>query len=306
MNNAEIFDEVAYCYDGTLEGLLCAIFVSYENKEIPSDIMLQGSLQPRLSQRIAMVETNATQARRVMRGITRACGKQTFDAVRKASLSSKSGAPYAIFRFVRYAMDEHRIRSCDTCKTSRNCASVNARYCAQLKGHALANIAHPDVSPLFDITRSIDNECEHVRQFARFKHFDDGHMGIWYAKCNPRDAVVPLVMSHFARRFGEERFALLDERHHMAGVYDGNRWCLADLSENASMSSAAASESPEEEVVQEAWRAFYRAISIESRYNPELRVKFMPKRFWADLTELAGEEEAPAKSRLGPVDSANA
>ena len=32
MNNAEIFDEVAYCYDGTLEGLLCAIFVSYENK----------------------------------------------------------------------------------------------------------------------------------------------------------------------------------------------------------------------------------------------------------------------------------
>ena len=32
----------------------------------------------------------------------------------------------------------------------------------------------------------------------------------------------------------------------------------------------------------------------------------MPKRFWADLTELAGEEEAPAKSRLGPVDSANA
>ena len=101
MNNAELFDEVAYCYDGTLEGLLCAIFVSYENKEIPSDIMLQGSLQPRLSQRIAMVETNATQARRVMRGITRACGKQTFDAVCKASLSRKSGAPYAIFRFVR-------------------------------------------------------------------------------------------------------------------------------------------------------------------------------------------------------------
>ena len=38
--------------------------------------------------------------------------------------------------------------------------------------------------------------------------------------------------------------------------------------------------------MQQAWRLFYRSVSIDARYNPELRTHFMPKRFWKNLTEV--------------------
>lgn len=44
----------------------------------------------------------------------------------------------------------------------------------------------------------------------------------------------------------------------------------------------------------EAWRTFYKSVSIDARYHPELRRQFMPKRFWKNLTEL---QESPAALR---------
>ena len=37
----DIYDEVAYAYDGSLEGLLSAVFAAYERHEHPTDIALQ-------------------------------------------------------------------------------------------------------------------------------------------------------------------------------------------------------------------------------------------------------------------------
>ena len=44
--------------------------------------------------------------------------------------------------------------------------------------------------------------------------------------------------------------------------------------------------SAEERLMQYAWKTFYDTLSIDSRYNPELRRNFMPKRFWKNLTEI--------------------
>jgi probable DNA metabolism protein len=35
-----------------------------------------------------------------------------------------------------------------------------------------------------------------------------------------------------------------------------------------------------------AWKTFYDALSVEDRYNPELRRQLMPKRYWKYLVEL--------------------
>ena len=45
--------------------------------------------------------------------------------------------------------------------------------------------------------------------------------------------------------------------------------------------------------MQRAWKRFYRAVAVESRYNPELRRQFMPKRLWKNITEM--QEDAPGK-----------
>ncbi len=292
----EIYDEVAYRYDGSLEGLLSVIFASYQNKEIPRDVHAIESIQPRLFERVTFIETNVEHAKRVARGLSRACGEESLAAICKASLSSNPSAPLAAYRFARYAMDEHRSRNCGRCSAATSCAASGnmRRYCPRLKGHALANIAHPSVEKLFAINRSIANECENVRQFARFEHLRTQGGHIWFARCNPRDAVVPLVMDHFARRFGAEPFALFDEAHGVLGMSDGTTWRIVNNIAEADITSALAN-APEEDEMRRAWKRFYQSTSNDARYHPELRVQFIPRRFWGHLTELH-DEPTPQKA----------
>mgnify|MGYP000621047242 CR=1 FL=1 len=60
--------ELAYVHDGSLEGLLTAVFLAFERKEYPSDVSASCRFMPRLGQRIVEVETN------MERGVACACG----------------------------------------------------------------------------------------------------------------------------------------------------------------------------------------------------------------------------------------
>lgn len=316
----EVYDEVAYVYDGTLEGLLSAIFAAYANHEDPTDVEPAGVLQPRLAQRVYEVRTDLSHAERVRRGLCKACGYQAFDAVKKASLSSRPKASTAAYHFVRYAMDMHKVRDCARCRKRATCAgartatagdaslyggmvlasrerssSASSGYCPKLRGRALSDITHPAVEPLFQVVRGIDNECEHMRQFIRFEHLAGEGVDVWLARCNPRDSVIPLIMSHFVERFNVQPFIVYDENHQLAGVYEGKTWYLVKTDDPETSLLAAPDQAADEESMQRAWRIFYRTVAVESRYNPELRRHFMPKRFWKNLTEM--QEELPDDDR---------
>ena len=71
----DIYDEVAYAYDGSLEGLLSAVFAAYERHERPTDVAPEERLQPRLGQRVALIPTDQDRARRVMSTLRRPCGR---------------------------------------------------------------------------------------------------------------------------------------------------------------------------------------------------------------------------------------
>lgn len=261
----EIYDEVAYVFDGSLEGLLTAIFQAYARHEKPIDVVTDEGLQPRLGQRICPIQTDAALAHRVKRGIQMTAGRQAFRSVLKASLSGDPQAGTHAYRFVRYAMDEGG------------------------KG-AVNHISHPAVAPLHGIVRAVNQECEHIRQFARFQHVRTDRMDVWFARVNPRDRVVPLVMDHFVERFSIQPFILYDEVHRMAGVYDGSSWyhVLPDSEVLLDREGICV----EEAMMQDAWKRFYRALSVDARYHPELRRQLMPKRFWRNLVEMREDAEA--------------
>ena len=266
--------ELAYSYDGTLEGLFSAIFAAYANHENPLDIAPRDRLQLRLGQEERQIETNAAHAQRVAHGIIGAGGKATFEAVKKASVSSDPHAGTTVFHFVQKLMKE--------------------------RGYLLNQLADPVVGELTRLVKAVDVECERMRQFVRFSHLESGG---WFAVCNPHDNVIPLVMNWFAARFNDQPFAIYDEVHHIAGVYEKSSWYLVNTScFNAPIYSS------EECLMQDAWRLFYRTLSIDARYNPELRRQHMPVRYWCNLTEMQQPEsalgaqgshsEAPSMARL--------
>lgn len=284
----DIYDGVAYVYDDTLEGLFSAIFAAYANGEDPTDVEPEGRLQPRLGQRVASIVTNQAYASRVARALKEQGGWRTFAAVRAAALCDQPGAGTAAYRFVRYMMDEQKRRDCKRCRKRASCPGASGRgACPRQRGRALSDITHPAVAPLHRIERSVSQECEHMRQFIRFEHLQGDGVDVWFARCNPKSSVVPLVMGHFVERFNVQPFIIYDENHGLAGVYEGARWYLVRTEGLPDLPARAG----EERLMQTAWRRFYRAVAVESRYNPELRQRFMPKRFWKNLTEM--QEDLP-------------
>lgn len=289
----ELYSEIAYAYDGSLEGLLTAIFASYERRERPTDVEPEGRLQPRLGQRVAVIETDAAKAERVLSGVRRQCGWQAELALKRAACSDEPGAGTAAYRFVRYATDEQKRRRCEHCRKRGACKGRGGMGpCPKQRGCAFSDITHPAVERLFRISRSISQECEHMRQFARFQHLRGEGTDLWFARVNPKAAVVPLVMAHFVERMNDAPFIIYDEVHQMAGVYDGGDWYLVSTRNGGDLERALPAAGADEALFAQAWRTFYRSVAIDARYNPELRRHFMPKRFWKNLTELRDQPAA--------------
>jgi probable DNA metabolism protein len=162
-----------------------------------------------------------------------------------------------VFRFVRLIMAQ----------------AAHGSACAVLEQRA-----NPVVADILRLSTRVINECERMRQFVRFSHLENG---IWYARCNPSASVVPLVMGHFAARLNDQAFIIYDENHHLAGVYDGCTWHLV-----AGDAVHAPASTEHDVVMQEAWKRFYDTLSVDARYNPELRRHFLPVRLWHNITEM--------------------
>lgn len=280
--------DIAYCFDGTLEGLLTAIFQAYANHEDPQDVVRAGTLQPRLGQTVRTIETNVDLALRVQRGIQRTCGYAGFQAVMHASLSDEPNAGTIVYQFVRYAMQQNNPHTCTGCPRRRGCPGAHACSMPQNRGSLLSNLTHPIVEPLVRLERSVMNERHYMQQFLRFEHLENG---VWFAQCNPKASVVPLLMDWFCARFNTQPFMIYDENHSLAGVYGGREWHLVRTPEVTLPDHAT-----DEKLMQAAWKRFYDTVSVEARYNPELRRQFMPKRFWKNILEMheriPGEELA--------------
>ncbi len=276
----QISTDLAYLHDGTPEGLLSAIFAAYARHEDPAEVTRADAYQPRLLQTAVTIPTDAAHAERVSAGIRKRLGSYAHRQVMKSTLSGRPGAGTALYRFVRFALDGMDRRDCASCRFAAGCAR---RTCKRQRMAAINDVTHPRVKPFFEAVRSVDNECEKIRQFARFQHLREEGREVWFARVNPKDAVVPLVLGHFVERFNVQPFILYDEAHGVAGVWDGSRRYLVDADEEMlSLPPTGADEA----LMQDAWRTFYRVLSVEARYNPELRRKLMPKRFWKNLTEL--------------------
>lgn len=264
-----------YAYDGSLEGLMTAVFTAYATHCEPRDIRRRGYVQMRLDQRLVNVETDMDLALRVRRGICRQLGWRVWKAVAEASAADDPDTGTIVYRFIRYALASPYAKQCAGCALKPTCTSP----CGRPKGaHVLDEWSNPQVGPMLALQRYVSGEAERMRQFIRFEHTADD---FWFARCNPNAAVVPLVMGHFAARFNTQRFVIYDENHDMAGISEGGKWRLV-----ATDSVTVPEPAEDEAAMKLAWKKFYRSLSVECRYNPELRRHFMPERLWRNITEM--------------------
>jgi len=253
--------DLLYIYDGTLEGLLSAVFAAFERKEHPVNITTEQNLQLSLLASPVPVATNLAHAERVQAGIVEQLGQEAYHDVKCAFLSEDEHKGGAVLRYLQYTLNKGR----------------RSRF----------DLAHPAVAELQQIVAQVSKEAHFMLQFLRFAQLQSG---LYHSRIEPKASVVPLIMDHFAARFNVQPFVIHDARHGMAGVFDTSKWWLVDareldLTSPAAASDASAAASAAQDEYQALWQTFYDTIAIDERRNPTCQRNFMPKRFWGNMCE---------------------
>jgi uracil-DNA glycosylase len=157
------------------------------------------------------------------------------------------------------------------------------RVCAEasLQGpELLADHGNADIRTLSRSARRVDREIERLKGLARFSPRADS---LYSAPLEPDANVVSALAPHFARRFGNEDFALVDLRRRLSIARRGGRF------ETAAGDEALAylpDSGGDEEVL--LWKRYFAATENPLRRNPELQRRLMPIRYWKFLPEIAG------------------
>lgn len=247
-----------FTYDQTFEGLLTVIFEAFRRREFPDGLMGLDEAWPLLAERRVEIVTHQEKARRVWAGLEKKLSPLAIKEILAAWLTEDSQDAELVVRYVR----------------------------AIYGGVRETDFSHPDVLGLRQAAFKISREKEHMRQFVRFQKTTEG---VYFAAVNPRYNVVPLVLHHFADRFADQKWVIYDiNRHH--GFYY-NLESIEEISyfkpvdqQTGQLHQGDLAEG--EAIIQQAWQAYFSSVAISERANPELQRQYMPKRFWAYLTEM--------------------
>ncbi|MEN6470866.1 MAG: TIGR03915 family putative DNA repair protein [Clostridiaceae bacterium] len=242
---------IVYCYDGSLEGLLCCVFESYAQKELPLDVVSLEEGAPLLIP-VRMVETDEQRAARVLSAIPRKIGRQALELVRMGFLTCHPKKGLLILNFLRLGF--------------------------QRGGDAVNMIAEETVYELQKAVRHLGNEAHLLKGFVRFSESS----GALTSQIEPKNLVLPLLAPHFAARMPRENFLIHDKTHAMALIHKPGLMGIVPAEEFVMPRPG-----QEELRFRALWRLFYDTIEVEGRHNPRTRMGHMPKRYWRCMTEFA-------------------
>jgi len=247
--------DVAYLYDGSMEGLMCCVFESFEKKENPPAVFTPQEEQVVLYE-VREIATDKSRSDRVLRSIPKKLGSEAMHLIEMTYYSDILEKELRIIEFLRYAF------------------SVGHR--------AVSQLAHPCVVPLHEACRTVSNEAGLYNEFIRFSEYG----GVLISIIEPKAFVLPLVIEHFRDRLPSESFLIFDKTHKYALLYSKGRHEIAPM-DDLELPEAA----DDELRYRVLWQMFYDTIAVEGRINHKCRMGHMPKRFWGHMTEFQREED---------------
>jgi len=242
--------DVVYAYDGSFEGLMCCVFESYEQKEIPGAIRAPD-VQQSLFDTAKWIESDEHKAERVFRSIPLKISLQAQELVKLGFLTCTPRKELLIYHFLR----------------------LGFKY-----GNKVMTMLTDDtVCTLQKAVRHLTSESQKFKGFVRFSVYGEALVAV----IEPKNYVLPLLAPHFCDRFRNEEFMIYDKPHSMALIYQAQKAELITV-DQLTLPDVEGTELEYRRL----WKQFYKTIAIESRNNPRCRMTLMPKRYWGQMTEF--------------------
>jgi len=255
-----------YTFDSTLDGLLTAVFDSFAFHQQHVTLLAKGEQLPLFANEPYVVMTDSEKAERVWKGLEKYLSKDGLHMITISWLSEERALNQPLFNFI--------------CKVFRQpeCSGIER------------NASDLDVLEVRNTCRRVLHEQLRMKQFIRFQKAKDG---TYLAVVSPDHNVLPLIISHFQDRFNDQPWLIYDAKRHYGYYYDGTAEPIRITFEDESvvpfdLSNGKLNDevlSDNDQLFQQLWRTYFKAICIKERMNPRKQLSDMPRRYWKYMTE---------------------
>jgi probable DNA metabolism protein len=248
-----------YVFDGSLEGLLCAVFEWFERKPGKINLKTEKLFQPDAFSEVLQVVNDAKKADRVWKGLQNKLDKGWMRRFYCCYLSEQPDAFTHLFElsctlFIQPAGAEH-------------------------------NYGDPHVLAVAQFAKKVEREKHRMEAFIRFQHTADGY---YYCGIDPDFNVLPLIMGHFKARYADQQWIIYDLKRNYGLHYDLQQVSEIHFlpGEQQKLKQPAAHLLSEPELhYGNLWKDYFKSVNIAARKNTKLHVQHVPKRYWKYLTE---------------------
>ena len=238
-----------YYYDGSFDGLLTVIYMAYNDRESSMLRVNAKAKQLILALDDIHIITDFSKARRVEKSI---CDKLSYNFL-------------------------NSIRTCFlSCDKNKDTVIIHTVYKALKYGEEILNSLDEHAFYMNKLVKQVLNERHRYLGLLRFKEMKDG---IMFSTIEPKNNILPILISHFKNRMKREKIAIFDKGRKMIVYYDGKK------AEIFFVESLEIEWSDEEIAYSELWKIFHKSISIKERENKKLQQSNIPKYYWKHLIE---------------------
>ena len=238
-----------YYYDGSFDGLLTVIFIAYKDRKNNELRIIVKTGQLLLGLDDINVITNFSKARRVEKAICDKLSQNFLNNIQTCFLS---------------------------CDKNKDIVIVHTVYKALKQGKEILNSLDEHAFYVNKLVKQVLNERHRYLGVLRFKEVKDGTM---FSTIEPKNNVLPILLSHFINRMKREKFAIYDKKRKIIAYYDIKKV------EIFFVKILEIEWSDEEIEYSELWKTFHKSISIKERENKKLQQSNLPKYYWKHLIE---------------------
>ena len=257
---------LVYTFDRTLDGLLTAVFDSFALHQQPDELVGEDEVLPMFCDEVHHVQTADEKAARVWTGLEKLLSKEALRIITISYYSEDNQLDTPLFKYI--------------CKIFVAKADISNNY------------ADEDILFVRNTCRRVLHEQLRMKQFVRFQKTKDGtYLGV----VAPDHNVLPLVIEHFRDRFNDQPWLLYDARRRFGYYYDSetitritfeNDDAIPFNLDNGKLNDDLLS--ADDQLLQNMWRTYFKAICIKERLNPRKQRSDMPRRYWKYITEKNG------------------
>lgn len=119
-----------------------------------------------------------------------------------------------------------------------------------------------------------------MRGLVRFERVSHD---LFAALVSPRYDVLPLIRTHFERRYADQQWIIYDTRRHYGLFWDQEK--TGEIRFSGIEEGRGIDGERQDGAYPHLWRKYFQSITIPERRNPKLHCRQLPSRYWKYLPE---------------------